>query len=54
MLIVNEFEDKKIVQHSTKKGLLNMQQRAKYINGKLDIQEQIGRFSVCLKLGFPI
>lgn len=54
MLIVNDFKDKKIVKHSTKKGLLNMQQRAKYINGKLDIQEQIDRFSVCLKLDFPI
>ena len=54
MLIVNEFEEKQSAIHSTKRGLPNMRQRAKYINGKLTIQEQPRSFSVHLKLSTTI
>jgi len=54
MLIENEFKEKKVAENSTKKGLTNMRQRAKYIYGKLNVSAQRERFSICLTLGAPI
>lgn len=54
MSILNEFDQKKVAEKSTKRGIPNMQRRAKYINGQLAVTSKENSFSISLTLNYCI